>query len=279
MEKAETWQPELPFVEREPLTASCWEKALSERLGRKVQVTYNRARTMPVQVQWRGGLRTCAQVRLHEIFRSAPDEVVEAMASWIRVGKRARRRCDVLDVWLARKLAQLPPRRPRRAMLRTVGDNHDLGDLVEGLYREEFARDFSEQRPRPQITWGRRSRSRNRHSIQLGSFDSESRVVRVHPVLDRKDVPSWYVRVILFHELLHATLTSEKRDGGRCLHHDPEFRRRERAYGDHPRAVAWEKKNLGRLIRLARKKPGDCGLRPVAGEDASRRRAARSRSG
>ncbi len=256
MEEAETWQPELPFAEREPLTVSCWEKALSERLGRKVKVTYNRARTMPVQVQWRGGLRTWAQVRLHEMFRSAPDEVVEAMASWIRVGKRARRGCKVLDRWLERKLAQLPPKRPRKAMLRTVGDNHDLGDLAEGLCREEFASDFSAERPRPQITWGRRSRSRNRHSIQLGSFDPESRVVRVHPVLDRKDVPSWYVRVILFHELLHATLPSEKRDGGRCLHHGPEFRRRERAYGNHPRAVEWEKKNLSRLIRLARAKPG-----------------------
>ncbi len=51
MEEAETWQPELPFAEREPLTVSCWEKALSERLGRKVKVTYNRARTVVETVE------------------------------------------------------------------------------------------------------------------------------------------------------------------------------------------------------------------------------------
>ncbi len=79
--------------------------------------------------------------------------------------------------------------------------------------------------------------------------------MRIHPVLDREDVPSWYVRYILFHELLHAALPSERQQRERCIHHGGEFRRRERAYADYGKALRWEKENLSRLIRLARKKP------------------------
>ena len=79
--------------------------------------------------------------------------------------------------------------------------------------------------------------------------------MRIHPVLDREAVPSWYVRYILFHELLHAALPSEPRPRERCIHHGAEFRRRERGYTDYGRASRWEKENLSRLIRLARKKP------------------------
>ncbi len=249
----QAWQEELPF-ERTALTTRCWEKALSRHLGRRVEVIYNRARATPVQVQWRGVLRVRLQVRLHEMFRDAPDDVVEALASWIRVGGRARRRSELLDRWLAHRLAQLPPKAPRKAKVNSRGRCHDLAEIAEKLIREEFAGDFVGPGP-PRITWGRKSRSRSRHSIQLGSFDPETGLVRVHPVLDREDVPTWYVRSILFHELLHAALSADGREGGRCIHHGPEFRYRERAYEDYRRAVGWERKNLGRLIRLARKKP------------------------
>jgi hypothetical protein len=249
------WQPTLPFREREALTARCWEEALSRHLGRAVTVVYNRARSTPVQVQWRGVLKTRLEVRLHEMFSDAPEDVVEALASWIRVGKRARRSSGLLDQWLAHRTAKLPPRAPRKVKVTTRGLCHDLAGLADTLLHDEFAGGFPAERPRPAITWGRRSRSHSRHSIQLGSFDPELRLVRIHPVLDREAVPSWYVRYILFHELLHAALPPERRQPERCIHHGAEFRRRERAYADYGKALRWEKENLSRLIRLARKKP------------------------
>lgn len=247
------WQPALPF-QGTTLTTECWQAALAQRLGCRVQVEYSRARSTPVQVRWQGVLRVKVHVRLHEMFADAPEEVVEALASWIKVGKRARRRSELLDRWLEHRLKQLPPKKPRRVRLRSRGQHHDLGELAAGLLGEEFVGDFSEGRTVPRITWGRRGRSRS--SLQLGSFDPETRVVRVHPVLDREDVPSWYVRAVLFHELLHAALPSQREQGRRCVHHGPEFRARERAYGDHERAVKWEKRNLSRLIRLTRKITG-----------------------
>jgi hypothetical protein len=40
-------------------------------------------------------------------------------------------------------------------------------------------------------------------------------VVRVHRVLDAHDVPEWFVRYVLFHELLHAELNEPCAPGAR----------------------------------------------------------------
>ncbi len=78
----------------------------------------------------------------------------------------------------------------------------------------------------------------------------------MHPVLDQSRVPDWFVRYILFHELLHALLPKEHDAAGRALHHGPLYQRRERAYPDFERARAWQARNLPRLIRDARALPG-----------------------
>jgi hypothetical protein len=86
-------------------------------------------------------------------------------------------------------------------------------------------------------------------------------VVRIHPVLDQPLVPEWFVRFILFHELLHAELDTSGASAGfeappatgaRRRFHGPEFRRRERAYPDYRRALEWERRHVRALIRSAR---------------------------
>ena len=86
-----------------------------------------------------------------------------------------------------------------------------------------------------------------RRSIQLGCYVRESHIVRMHPVLDQRAVPEWFVRFVLFYELLHATMPTDVRP------HGPEFRARERAYPEYAAAVAWQKRHIDALIRSARR--------------------------
>ena len=127
-----------------------------------------------------------------------------------------------------------------------MGCVHQLEELAVPLFEEEFPEAFDEGR-RPGLTWGRRGRSRAKRSLLLGSYCAETDTVRIHPVLDRDWVPAWFVRYILFHELLHAVLP---RAHG---HHGPAFRARERAYPDFTRARNWQRTHLPRLIREARR--------------------------
>ncbi|MEM9802716.1 MAG: hypothetical protein AAGA20_20490 [Planctomycetota bacterium] len=232
-----------------------WAAFLSERLGHPVRVTYGRSRTAPVQArayQDEGG-ESGWELRLHGVFAGAPDDVRDALASWLRAGRRARRAGPVLDRWIHESIAALPtPRRELR--LETAGDVHDLERLADPLFAGEFAEDFA---PRgdsetPRISWGRRVRSRSRHSLRLGSFEPEKRVVRIHPVLDQAAVPAWFVGFVLKHEILHAVIDAYRDSSGRWVHHGPEFRSRESSWPEYRAALAWERRNLARLIRSAR---------------------------
>jgi hypothetical protein len=79
-------------------------------------------------------------------------------------------------------------------------------------------------------------------------YDHKAREIRVHPALDRPDVPRFFVEYIVFHEMLHQLFPSD-RHTGRHVHHPRAFRDRERAFPRYEAALAWEKQHLHRLLR------------------------------
>jgi hypothetical protein len=254
-----------------------WQEFLSSELRCPVRVIYTRARRTPLQVRpaaraiatgsaQRATRETSAprassrapgisglEVRMHAMFVEAPPHVHDAVVSWIRSGRRAPRACAVLDRWIAESLERLPIAAPRDTALRARGAFHDLEALKRELLAAELAAEFAGDLDHPRVTWGRQGQSRTRHSLRLGSFDPEGRIVRIHPVLDQVAVPVWFVRYVVFHELLHAVLPPRPGRGSRWIHHGAEFRRRERAYADYERAIAWEKAHMRELIRSARR--------------------------
>lgn len=232
-----------------------WSVFLTARLGYPVRVEFGRSRTAPVQARHGrdNGGDARWEVRLHRMFGDAPPDVREALVTWLRAGRRATRAGPVLDRWIHAELARRPAPR-RRLALETEGEVHDLAALTERLFRGEFRADFEPRgsAARPRISWGRRAPSRSRRSLRLGSFEPESRVVRIHPVLDQRAVPPWFVAFVLKHELLHAVLDAYRDPSGRWVHHGPDFRARESSWPEYAPAVAWERRNLARLIRSAR---------------------------
>lgn len=236
-------------------SADDWSEFLTQRFGAIVRVTYGRSRSAPVQaraIHPRPG-ETGWDLRLHGKFSEAPASVREALAKWIRVGRRARRAGPILDDWIHEAIASLPAR-PRRLSLETAGNAHDLRTMADALFEDEFATDFAPRTDivRPRLSWGRRTRSRSRRSLRLGSFEPENRVVRVHPVLDQEAVPEWFVRFVLKHEILHAVIDTYRDEAGHWVHHGWEFRERESAWPEYRAALRWERRNLARLIRSAR---------------------------
>jgi len=232
-----------------------WSEFLAARLKYPAIVLFGRSRTYPVQVRPSPRPESGPPgvvVRMHSMFADAPVEVAESVASWIRSGKRARRASALLDSWIEERSSELPARTVRPERLRPRGQVHDLEILARALVTGPLSAEFGNGPPLPDLTWGRRGRSRTRRSLRLGSFDLEAGLVRVHPVLDQLAVPEWFVSYVLFHELLHAALPPVRGPHSRWVHHGAEFRRRERAYRDHGRALAWEEENLPRLIRSAR---------------------------
>jgi hypothetical protein len=181
------------------------------------------------------------KVRVHHMFLDAPEPVVEALADF--AGRGVREAGKVLDDFIASRQERIRVLPRRSAPLRSRGRCFDLKALFDELNHRYFQGGI-----RARIGWGRQSGRRRRKSIRLGVYDHKAREIRVHPALDRPDVPRFFVEYIVFHEMLHQLFPSD-RHTGRHVHHPRAFRDRERAFPRYEAALAWEKQHLHRLLR------------------------------
>src|SRR6266478_9109562 len=98
------------------------------------------------------------------------------------------------------------------------------------------------------VMWGRRRKRRPKEYFIFGTIQEEERVIRINPSLDQPFVPSWFLRYVLFHEMLHSVVPDEKLSANRRRVHTDEFNRREREFPHYRRARRWEEENLSRFL-------------------------------
>jgi hypothetical protein len=186
--------------------------------------------------------RGALELRLHHMFIKAPDSILAALADYLLDRRKDHRR---LDRFIERNHNRVRPRRPA-ALGSPRGSRFDLTAVRDALNRAYF--DVPVEVP---VVWGTSRRRRRRRSIRLGSYCYDDHVIRIHPALDQGFVPAYVVAGVVYHEMLHHALGS-KRKNGRRLVHTREFREREARFAHFQRAEAWERDNLGKLLRIRR---------------------------
>ena len=183
-------------------------------------------------------------VRVHHMFLDAPLAVVEALVRYVTRGDRDASATlgDHIDD-NGFRLA----RRKRNAPLVSRGKHHDLLELFEGINERYFSGAVNAV-----ITWGKRptrkAKSPPRRTIKLGSYSAVDRLIRIHPALDQKWVPRYFVAYIVYHEMLHHVIPGS-RGLGRVNLHPPEFKEREKQFRHFERALEWERRRVARLLR------------------------------
>lgn len=121
-------------------------------------------------------------------------------------------------------------------------DLREIFDKINGRYFRNRLRDYT-------IVWGRRRRERPKSYIVFGSIQEEDRMIRIHPLLDRQFVPTWYLEFVVFHEMLHAVVPDRHDRAGRRIVHHEGFLKKERRFRHYRRSQQWEEENLGRFLR------------------------------
>jgi len=224
------------------------ESALCARTGLRVALTATNNTSTMMSVKYDRS-RTQARLRLHRMFLSAPGDVIEALAAWVQ-SPRTRKAGHLLDAYIRANSHQV--RRTSNGELKALGKHYDLQSLFDFLNRTCFSNAVAAA-----ITWGRIPEVRRRRSIRFGSYYPREDLIRIHPFLDQAFVPEYFVRYIVFHEMLHAFLGIEESPSGRQRIHTAVFKKLEQAYPDYARAAAWQNnpKNLRKLLsgRTARK--------------------------
>jgi hypothetical protein len=187
------------------------------------------------------------RLRLHHMFLAAGPEIVLALARYVERDDRAA--SQILNHYIDRHATRI--RRPRRSRsatraLQPRGEVHDLLALFDALNARYFAGAI-----RADITWGPRLspalRGRERRSLKLGSYCVEDRLIRIHPSLDRSEVPVEFLGWIVYHEMLHQKHDIPVR-GGRRQFHTPAFLAEEARYQHYEAARRWEREHLDLLL-------------------------------
>lgn len=181
------------------------------------------------------------KVRAHHMFLDAPQVVVKAIADYAGRGKAGAG--AAIDDYIAAQQERIRAQPTRGSVLESRGECFDLQELLEKVNAEHF-----EGKIEARIGWGRQTSKRRRKSIRLGVYDHKSREIRIHPALDKPDVPRFFVEFIVFHEMLHQLFPSA-RDSGRHVHHPRAFRERERSFPKYDAAMTWEHAHLQELLR------------------------------
>lgn len=235
---------DLSWTERSETTRELGRRDLQRRLrayfdAREVRVvaTDNRHTMLSIKRS-----QTTWSLRMHHMFIGAPPTVVRAVARY------AQAQCPDASQVLRRFIDD----NDDRVRTRSVTDQHPID--VEGRYfnlreiYDEINDKYFNGEVDVQITWGQRGRRRRaRESIRLGSYTLEDQLIRIHPVLDANDVPAFFVKFIVFHEMLH-TVHEMPIVGGRRVYHTPDFREHERIYEHYDASLRWERRNLHKLL-------------------------------
>ena len=234
-----------PPEPRERPDSSKLAQWLEERLGCPFQVVYTKNRYSFLSFRLR---RDIVILRIHEIFHHASHEVKEAVAGFVEGDRKTAK--PVLHSFLRKhnetlqRLSRTNP--PRSSTIRQRGDVFHLGKVYDDLNGR-----FFQERLDVKVTWGRYRQYKTKRipkQLRLGSYNSNTKTIRVNPLLDNPMTPKYVLESILYHEMLHAELGVIK-DGSRRSIHGDFFRRREMEYPHLHDAETWIRENLMRLIR------------------------------
>lgn len=183
---------------------------------------------------------------LHKMFLEAPDSVIAAVAHYLR-GKRreAQKQNLILRGYIEENLSRYDvSNRLDRTKLEQKGRIYHLVPLFDELNRQYFNGELELA-----VTWfgawGRKSRSR----IVFGQYHDNLRLIKIHRILDDPFIPEFFLKFILYHEMLHAVIPGHIDERGRFCIHGKAFKERERQFGQYAEAIAWEKKNKNHFFK------------------------------
>ena len=218
-----------------------WQERFSAYWGRDFVLRFTDNSSTMISYRKRKGVM---ELRLHNMFIEADDRVLAALGAYLKGSRRGNRRLDLFIQANADKIG----RRRRKSKLNSKGQYYQLENIRDALNQTYFKEPVEVP-----VIWGRATNKRRRSSIRLGTYSFADQLIRIHPALDDDRVPAYVVAAVVFHEMLHHVVGATRK-GTRRMVHTREFKERERAYLYLDKALVWQEKNLGQLLRSPKRR-------------------------
>jgi len=205
---------------------------LEKETGKAVSLTVTDNSTSMIAVKTKGNL---ISIRLHRMFLDAGNEVIREIAAFVR---RKKGSTPLIRDFIRKNRDSLENknRSSRKVAIRPHGKYHDLRELFGMVNNQYFGGKI-----KASISWGKKIPRWAVRKRTLGSYSHQTNTIWINPVLDRKNIPRYLVKFIVYHEMLHCDIPVEKKNGRRLVH-SPEFKRRERLFEHYEKVLSWEKR-------------------------------------
>ena len=176
------------------------------------------------------------EVNIHSVFLKSDDSIISDIIEFIlnrskdRVRESKKRISDFFEKNYTLK----------SFALRTSYIHRDINSMFNEIIAELKSIYKEVNFDKLNITWGKNSKQR-RVSIRFGSYDKKRYLIRIHPTLDNPDVPEYFIKSVIYHEIAHFisySISDKNSPHGKAFYlilkqFDPDFQK----------SRTWEKSN------------------------------------
>lgn len=215
------------------------QKSLASGCDKPLKVKINDNRSTMLSVRWEPDH---TRVSLHRMFLEAPTNVMDALACYLKGSEQ--KLAPTIKQFIETHSQELDySQKVDRSRLLTSGKFFDLQEIYDEINAHYF-----QNKLRLMITWFQQPKARNRSKINLGLYQDTLRLVKINQILDRRDVPRYFISFVVYHEMLHAVCKPQVDDQGTNHIHSKEFKQQEARFHAYAQAKEWLNKHRYNLF-------------------------------
>lgn len=221
------------------MTLTTFQEEIEQAVKKPVKLKINDNRSTMLSVKWEPGY---TKVSMHRMFLEAPKNIMDALS--VHIKTKNSNVCPSVKAYIEEKLPVYDYSKSiDKSRFVTKGETYDLKELYDSINQNYFDGQIDLH-----ITWYGKVKSKRRSQVTFGLYQQSLQLVKIHRMMDSSLFPEYFVRFVIYHEMLHHICPAYYDQNGRHHIHTPEFKRREREFREYDEAQNWMKNNTNHFF-------------------------------
>lgn len=216
-----------------------FQNQIETQVGKRLCVKINDNHSTMLSVKWGPD---CTKVSLHRMFLKAPINIMNELACYLKKEKRFI--SPVIKAYIEDNLKKLNyQKQVDRQKLYIQGNVYNLQTIYNELNHEYFDGELNLH-----ITWFGKVQQRNRTRVTFGLYHDPLRLIKIHRILDTPSFPDYFIRYVIYHEMVHHVCPAYVDEKGISRIHSKEFKALEKGFRHYDLALQWVREHQNQLF-------------------------------
>lgn len=223
------------LIDLESRQTLTFQEQLESCAGIKLRLKINDNRSTMLSIKWEPD---CTKVSLHRMFLQAPQNVMQALACYLR--GEDKKLAPSIKAYIEDGLQKLDYSHELDiSKLQTKGVVYDLGVMYREINGSYFKHSLELL-----ITWfGDTQRRAGSKRVTFGLYHDPLRLIKISRLLDNSYFPEFFVAYVIYHEMLHYVCPAYVDEKGQKHIHSKAFKEKEKEFRHFKQAQQWIRDN------------------------------------